>query len=115
MNWEFDKQLDMWTGLSSVAKPTLIDRDMKAYEYDTGNIYIWDGDSWELKTPNPTERVTKSLKTIDTDHAYIHEGIGFDLFVKQTVLAGASAYIQLTTPSDKYIQHNFFWYDEDAG
>ena len=46
MTWTYDVQLGLYTGLSTVAKPTNVDRDTVAYEYDTGNLYIFDGTIW---------------------------------------------------------------------
>ena len=58
--------------------------------YDVANRLV----KWE-------ERVTHSPKIIDTDHAYIHDGIAFDAWFNGSI---ASTYhIQLSTPSTKYI------------
>lgn len=52
------------------------------------------------------ERVTKSLKSITTDHAYIHEGKLFIALTQNTLATGTSRYISIVTPSNgKYIHY----------
>jgi hypothetical protein len=48
MVWKYSEELGMWTGLSSVAKPLNIERDTVAFEYDTGNKYVFDGSNWVM-------------------------------------------------------------------
>jgi hypothetical protein len=44
------------------------------------------------------ERVTGAVRAIDTDHSYIHEGIMFSTYELQTISAGGTSKISLTTP-----------------
>lgn len=49
------------------------------------------------------DMVTKSLTSIPTDHANIHAGIAYGAWYKFAALgAGASGYITIVTPTDKY-------------
>lgn len=45
------------------------------------------------------DRVTSAVKAIDTDHSYIHEGIMFSCYELQTISAGGTSKISLTTPA----------------
>ena len=55
---------------------------------------------------NSIERVTKSQKSITTDHAYIHEGALFVALTKNTLTTGSVRYISIVTPSNgKYIHY----------
>ena len=60
-------------------------------EYDIANRLI----KWE-------ERVTETLKSIDTDHAYIHAGNAFQANVHSSATAGIKRYAFIT-PSEEYI------------
>ena len=54
------------------------------------------------------ERVTKAVKQIDNDHAYIHKGGLFSAFTRNTLTAGASRYISIVTPNGndaKYVHY----------
>ena len=44
------------------------------------------------------DRVTAAVKAIDTDHAYIHEGIMFSTYELQTISAGGTSKIAFVTP-----------------
>jgi len=49
--WQYSTRLRCYTGVSTDPKPTTgIDRDSLAYEYDTGNVYIFDATTWCLKS-----------------------------------------------------------------
>jgi len=48
------------------------------------------------------ERVTRSPKQIDTDHAYIHEGIAFDVWDTSAVNNATRNY-RFKTPATKYV------------
>ena len=48
------------------------------------------------------ERVTQAPKVIDTDHAYIHEGIAFDAFWTGAI-NDTTGHFQITTPAAKYV------------
>lgn len=52
------------------------------------------------------ERVTSAVKSIDTDHAYIYEGIMFSTYELQVISAGGTSKISFQTPgatSGQYI------------
>jgi len=49
------------------------------------------------------DRLTSAFMTVDTDHAYIHNGIMFTNCIKRTFTGGATAKISMRTPSNKYI------------
>ena len=49
------------------------------------------------------ERVTQSPKFIDTDHAYVHEGIAYDAFWTGVLAAASSQHFQFSTPAGKYV------------
>jgi len=51
------------------------------------------------------ERVTDSLKSITTDHGYIHEGLLFEAGHKFTMAAGTVAYLRLKTSATKYTHY----------
>ena len=50
------------------------------------------------------ERVTQSPKFIDTDHAYIHEGIAFEASVLRAQVNSTGKYV-IKTPSTGYIHY----------
>jgi hypothetical protein len=52
---------------------------------------------------NFSERVTSAVRTIDTEHSYIHEGIMFSTFKSISMTAGGTSKVQLQTPASKYI------------
>jgi hypothetical protein len=52
---------------------------------------------------NFSERVTSAVRTIDTEHSYIHSGIMFSTYKSISMTAGGTSKVQLTTPSSKYI------------
>jgi hypothetical protein len=95
-------------GTSTDAKPTDQLVGATFIETDTGDGYVWDGTTWQidllsLSVYNWTDRVTSAVRTIGTEHSYIHEGIMFSTYTKLSLTAGNSANIQLTTPAVKYI------------
>ena len=45
------------------------------------------------------ERVTKGVKTIDTDHSYIHAGNAYGANVKNTLTAGTTRKMTFLTPA----------------
>lgn len=49
--------------------------------------------------------VTNGVTTITTDHSYIHQGVGFEAYLKFTLAAGASKVISLTTPATPTYVH----------
>jgi len=49
------------------------------------------------------ERITSACRTMDTDHAYIHEGGMFSTFVTLSMTAGGTSKFHITTPAIKYI------------
>lgn len=51
------------------------------------------------------ERVTESVKSISTEHSYIHEGLLFSISLKNTLGAGVTRKITFLTPSVKYIHY----------
>lgn len=56
-----------------------------------------------VKAAPAEERVTQAAGIIDSDHAAVHAGIAFMAWAKFTIAAGASAYLELVTPADKYV------------
>ena len=51
------------------------------------------------------ETTTGALRSIDNDHAYIHEGKLFSATHKVTLTAGSSIYISFTTPNTDKVVH----------
>ena len=52
------------------------------------------------------ERVTKALKIIDNDHAYVHEGGLFSSYHKFSAIPTTqSRYILIKTPASKYVHY----------
>ena len=51
------------------------------------------------------ERITGAFRTIETEHAYIHEGIFFESYNKFTLAASAKRVITLKTPTAKYLHY----------
>ena len=51
------------------------------------------------------EMVTDSFKTIDTDHAYIHEKKKFSAFLKQSISAGGTHVFCFKTPATNYVHY----------
>ena len=52
-----------------------------------------------------TERITSGVRQIETDHAYIHEGILFETFTRFTLATGISKDIAIITPADFYLHY----------
>lgn len=53
---------------------------------------------------NWTERVTKGVRSIDTDHAYIHEGLAFEVSSITTAFVGTVTYsLTPSTAPTKYV------------
>lgn len=54
------------------------------------------------------ERVTKAVKQIDNDHAYIHKGGLFSVFIRNTLATNVDRYISIVTPNGndaKYVHY----------
>lgn len=51
------------------------------------------------------ESITKAWKSIDTDHAYIHEGKKFVAYHKATINAAATLEFSFTTPETGYVHY----------
>jgi len=54
---------------------------------------------------NAFEFVTKAIKVIDTDHAYIHQKKKYSSFIKQSISAGGTLVFCLKTPATNYIHY----------
>ena len=52
-----------------------------------------------------TERLTKAIRTIETEHSYIHEGIFFESYNKFTLAAAATRLVTMKTPAAKYLHY----------
>lgn len=51
------------------------------------------------------DRVTSAVRAIDTDHAYIHEGIMFSCYELQVISAGGTSKISFQTPAAGAMQY----------
>ena len=51
------------------------------------------------------ERVTSAFKTIETEHAYIHEGIFFESYNKFTLAAGATRVVTIKPAAGTYLHY----------
>lgn len=51
------------------------------------------------------ERITNAMRTIETEHSYIHEGIFYESFNKFTLAAGATRVVTLKTPVGVYLHY----------
>ena len=52
-----------------------------------------------------SERITSAIRTIETEHAYIHEGIFFESYNKFTLAAGATRAVTIKAPVGKYLHY----------
>ena len=52
-----------------------------------------------------SERLTSAIRTIETEHSYIHEGIFFESYNKFTLAAGATKVITLKAAAGKYLHY----------
>ena len=52
-----------------------------------------------------SERLTSAIRTIETEHSYIHEGIFFESYNKFTLAAGATRVITLKAAAGKYLHY----------
>ena len=52
-----------------------------------------------------SERITSAIRTIETEHSYIHDGIFFESYNKFTLSASATRLITLKTPAAKYLHY----------
>ena len=52
-----------------------------------------------------SERITSAIRTIETEHAYIHEGIFFESYNKFTLAAGATRFVTLKAPAGVYLHY----------
>ena len=51
------------------------------------------------------ERITGAFRTIETEHAYIHEGIFYESYNKFTLAAGAKRVVTIKAPVGKYLHY----------
>ena len=51
---------------------------------------------------NAIEDYTDSLKVIQNDHAYIHDGLFFSTYINKTITAGSTSQVSIVTPSNDY-------------
>ena len=52
-----------------------------------------------------SERITSAIRTIETEHSYIHEGIFFESYNKFTLAAGATRFVTLKAPAGVYLHY----------
>ena len=52
-----------------------------------------------------SERITGAIRTIETEHAYIHEGIFYESYNKFTLAAGAKRVVTIKAPVGKYLHY----------
>ena len=52
-----------------------------------------------------SERLTSAIRTIETEHAYIHEGIFFESYNKFTLAAGATKVITIKPATGTYLHY----------
>lgn len=52
-----------------------------------------------------SERLTSAIRTIETEHAYIHEGIFFESYNKFTLAAGATRVITIKPATGTYLHY----------
>ena len=52
-----------------------------------------------------SERLTSAIRTIETEHAYIHEGIFYESYNKFTLAAGAKRVVTIKSPVGKYLHY----------
>ena len=52
-----------------------------------------------------SERITSAIRTIETEHSYIHEGIFFESYNKFTLAAGAKRVVTIKAPVGKYLHY----------
>ena len=52
-----------------------------------------------------SERLTSAIRTIETEHAYIHEGIFFESFNKFTLAGGATRVVTLKPAAGTYLHY----------
>ena len=77
-------------------------------ETDAGTATMpWKGkdNAGYINIKEPIERVTEALKQIETDHAYIHDGLFYEVFLQFTLATTATKYISLQTPEELYIHY----------
>ena len=52
-----------------------------------------------------SERITSAIRTIETEHAYIHEGIFFEIYNKFTLASAATRVVTFKTPVGIYLHY----------
>ena len=52
-----------------------------------------------------SERLTSAIRTIETEHAYIHEGIFFESYNKFTLAAGATKVVTIKPAAGTYLHY----------
>ena len=52
-----------------------------------------------------SERITSAIRTIETEHAYIHEGIFFESYNKFTLAAGATKVVTIKPAAGTYLHY----------
>ena len=52
-----------------------------------------------------SERITSAIRTIETEHSYIHEGIFYESYNKFTLAAGAKRVVTIKAPVGKYLHY----------
>jgi hypothetical protein len=73
MAWVYSTRLRCYTGVSADVKPTEnISRDTLAYEYDTADVYIYDGALWNLKQSGILAIVSLANQTLTEQKTQAH-------------------------------------------
>lgn len=68
--------------------------------------------------PLPTDRVTGALEFITTDHAAIHEGMGFSIYASfEDVANGNTRHVVVTTSATRYVHLKYYdlWISNASG
>lgn len=66
-----------WIGTSGDTKPSSdVGIYSEFYEYDTGNVFIWNGSAWKEKSPL-IDGMTGATAVVTTAHLHLHEGGAF--------------------------------------
>ena len=102
-----------YKGGSVMTRPYDVEKDqgnipVPQIETDAGTSTMpWKGrdNAGYVDIKEPIERVTEALKQIDTDHAYIHEGLFYEAFLQFTLATTDTKYISLETPDTLYIHY----------
>jgi hypothetical protein len=105
--------INRYQGVSGDSKPTGAPAGSTFYEVDTGDWFVWDGDSWEAYTFPLLDATSPELPTTDEKAALFASDTpsASNAFVTQSVLDAALTNLLSALPSSDPAEAGALWND----